>query len=480
VDKVIQEAFANVTGLGSQLARPVFADPSWIVCASESWDDVESNGSGADEMNKLLNILACDAEYADDPTCHALVAIYKASVMLTDTFPEGPKFANYLVTNWGDYPSWEEGAVTNVVQESMPPSAKIIRGNGLVMYGVCEAVRSVLLESPNQVGTGTCGWISSLGMLAVKAPAKALKMALRLTWTGRATPQLSFPCDYVLSDQFPGLVPYQDDGVWRPKQAVDFNLNYSSTCGGNPADCLAASGNPLNPFGLAGMWIQSLISGYLQDSLEQDCTNSLPGMFYPGESPEEHALVKGPQGQMDPETMWMCNAVIDPVGKGCTQLFNPQAVCASVDDDTCRDLAIRNPKIHPEDPMSQQAQFTQAILLIPSFTEDMLYDACASEAALLGIDAGSINGGSTEGKCDHQVALIACDHDADNYTIWTWGMRKYLTRADIFEPRYSLQDAAQKLGLSEEDLANYTSNASVFGGMFCTAILSDDITFATL
>ncbi|CAK0795401.1 unnamed protein product [Prorocentrum cordatum] len=143
----------------------------------------------------------------------------------------------------------------------MPPSANIIKGNGLVMCGVCEAVRSVLLESPNQVSIGTCGWISSLGMLSVRAPTKALKTALRLTWTGRATPQLIFPCDYVLSDLFPGLVPYQDDGVWRPKQAVDFNLNYSSTCGGNPADCLAAYGNPLNPFGLAGMWIQSLISG---------------------------------------------------------------------------------------------------------------------------------------------------------------------------------------------------------------------------
>ncbi|CAK0908261.1 unnamed protein product [Prorocentrum cordatum] len=228
------------------------------------------------------------------------------------------------------------------------------------------------------------------------------------------------------------------------------------------------------------MWIQSLISGYLQDSLEQDCTNSLPGMFYPGESPEEHALVSAPQGVMDPVTMWMCDAVIDPVGKGCTQLFNPQASCASVDDDTCRDLAIRNPKIYPEDPMSQQATITQAILNVPSFKEDMLYDACAFEVALLTIDSGPLKGEKLSGRCDHQVALIVCDHDADNYTMWTWVMRKYLTRAGIFEPRYSLQDAAQKLRLSEEDLPNYTSNASVLGGMFCTAILSDDITFATL
>ncbi|CAK0846544.1 unnamed protein product [Prorocentrum cordatum] len=142
VDKVIQETFANVTGLGTQLAHPVFADPSWIACASESWDNVTSNGSGAVEMNELLNIVACDAENAHDPTCHSLVATYKASVTLTDTFPEGPKFANYLVSNWGDYPSWDEGAVANVVQERMPPSAHVIKGNGLVMYEVCEAVRS--------------------------------------------------------------------------------------------------------------------------------------------------------------------------------------------------------------------------------------------------------------------------------------------------------------------------------------------------
>ncbi|CAK0795400.1 unnamed protein product [Prorocentrum cordatum] len=195
-------------------------------------------------------------------------------------------------------------------------------------------------------------------------------------------------------------------------------------------------------------------------------------MFYPGQGPEVHALVSAPQGQMDPETIWLFNAVIDPVGKGCTQFFNPQAVCASVDDDTCRDLAIRNPKIHPDDPMPQEAQVTQEILLVPSFTEDMFYDACASEVALLGIDAGPINGGNLSGMCNHQVALIACDHDADNDTIWTWGERKYLTSADIFEPRYSLQDTAQKLGLSEEDPANYTSNASVL----CNSIFYSIIT----
>lgn len=509
VDEVIEKAFANVTGLGKELARPVFKDPSWIICASESWDDIESNGSGTHEMNKLLNILACDAENADDPTCHALVATYKASVALTDTFPEGPKFANYLVTNWGDYPSWEEGAVEDVVQESMPPSAKVIKGNGLVMYGVCEAVRSVLLESPNQVGTGTCGWISSLGMLSVRAPAKALKMALRLTWTGRATPQLSFPCDYVLGDQYPGLVPYQDvvehpcetgdpacsnitgdrSLVWRPEQAAGFNLNFSSTCSGNPGDCLMAQGRPVNPFGLAGMWIQSLISGYLQDAEGKDCSNSsLPGIFYPGQSPEEHEFVEGPQGQMDPQTIWMCNAVIDPVGKGCTQLFNPQAACASYDDDTCRDLAIRNPAINPEDPKSMEADRIQQLLNRPSFTEDMLHKACASEVALLGIDAGHLNGGPLAGQCNHQVALLACDHDADNYTIWTWGERRYLTRADIFEPRYSLEEIVQSYcednssceDLTSQFVANSTSNASAFGGMFCTAILSDNITFATL
>ncbi|CAK0846543.1 unnamed protein product [Prorocentrum cordatum] len=243
----------------------------------------------------------------------------------------------------------------------------------------------------------------------------------------------------------------------------------------NPADCLVLYGSPLNTFGLAGMWIQSVISGCLQDVFEQDCTNSLPGIFYPGQSPEGHAPVNAPQGQMDPETMWICNAVIDPVGKGCTQLFNPQAVCANVDDDTFRDLAIRNPKIHPEDPMSQEAQVTQGILSVTSFTEDLLDDACASEVALLGIGAGQLVSGNFSGRCNHDVALIACVHD--NLDLGEKGApdEGRHPRASLFVSGYR----PEAIGLPEEDLANCTSNANVFGGVLCTAAPSGDIAPAT-
>lgn len=471
VDRILEKAFENVTSLGSVLAAPVPADPSWLECTSESWDEVEREHNQLEIMKELLNILGCDAQRKEDATCYALKATYTASLWLTDRFSQGPLLASYLVTNWGNYTSWETGAVLDVSYARMPPTARVVKGNGLVMYGVCEAVRTVLLQSPNQVNTGTCGWVSTLGALTAVAPAKALKMAVRLTWTARAAPQLPPPCGFI-SEQFPGLIPYIDGhGKIRPELAADMSWDWSYTCGGNPTDCKRQAVQPLSPAGVAGMWIYTSIMAYWQSQQNVSCAeaNGQPGLIYPNMTKTQFKDNTELHGQGPAQGLWSCNAQLDPVGKGCSIAFNEDALCGPLDSTACRENVLD----------LQQRNVPSKLFWVPSFTEKMLREACSAKVALVTLDAAPLQGGEPDGKCDHAVALVDCDHDADAYTMWTWGQRINLTRAQIVgKERYSLSFVAEKAGLSEAEVAEYARSTSAFGGCICGVILAQNISFA--
>jgi hypothetical protein len=386
--------------------------------------------------------LGCDSEYKGDATCLALEATWEASLALSHKFPEGPKFTNYMVTNWGKYPSWETGTVANVSQDTMPPSANVLQGNGPVMWGVCEAIAVVLTQSPNQAMTGTCGWTASLGALSVRAPAKALKMAVRLAWTGRAAPNLEVTCDHVLTDQFPGLVPYMDgEENWVPAWAADMPYtNSSRVCSGGKADCLRGNGMPGTPAGLEGMWVQSLQSANLQYMGTACSPDGPPGLTWPGQDPDEAAIATSWQGVGSGQVFWTCNQLIDPVGHSCKLLFNYDT-CSDLDNDTCYELATTSNASITEE--GSDAWVVQKLAPVPSFTEELLREACSYEVALVTLDSGPLEGEPEGLTCNHAVALIDCDWEGDNYTVWTWGLRKYLNRSQILGTPVTLEEWAE-------------------------------------
>merc|ERR1711988_1129329 len=91
-----------------------------------------------------------------DPTCHAVRAVAYSMHALREITSGGPKFANYSVSDWGKFPSWLDGSVTEVNHSAVPPSAKLVDPQGVSSYFVCDMVRTLLTQSPNQRLRGTC------------------------------------------------------------------------------------------------------------------------------------------------------------------------------------------------------------------------------------------------------------------------------------------------------------------------------------
>lgn len=359
----------------------------------------------------------------------------------------------------------------------MPPSADVLKRNGVVMWGVCEAAQTILTQSPNQALTTTCGWTASLGVLSVKAPAKAIKMALRLTWTGRAVPNLEFPCDHVMDDLFPGLVPYRGTkakgGVWYPSWAA--NMSY--------ATAIEPNGLPFNPAGLEGMWIDWLVSAnqqYLGNACPSD--KQLPGIIWPGQDPARNGVVEGAWNTWAGQILWSCNTLIDPVGQGCKLLYN-QDFCGESNDTECHELATSS---KPTGTLlgfteNSEALQLQAGLQIPSFTEDMLREACSYDVIMIILDDAPLKGEPPKYTCDHVVALIDCDWEGDNYTVWTWGEKRYLNRSQILGQPVTFEEFAAKAPDKVDLAKKYARNPNnSIRGIFCSATVTNDITFAQL
>eukprot|EP00913_Durusdinium_trenchii_P016857 g15847.t1 len=163
-------------------------------------------------MSNELGVEQYCEQHLQDNTCMAIKAAIGASLELKKRGVK-PRFANFALTRWGKYPSWTKGSVTVTEPDApnKPAVAQVHDAAGVVGYGVCNILRTILTHSVNQYGTGTCGSVAPLAALSWSAPAQAIKMSLRLFWVG--TMHKSFKvCDNIYDLQ-PGLVPLSNDKV---------------------------------------------------------------------------------------------------------------------------------------------------------------------------------------------------------------------------------------------------------------------------
>jgi len=169
------------------------------------------------------------------------------------------------------------------------------------------------------MSTGTCSWVASLGALSHKAPAVAIKLGLRLLWTGQITKSTGPACPKIFEQQ-PGLIPWEDEGHWRPPF---FSGNGQSACAGNEADCASSQGRPTQNVGLTFMWSQTQMSNWMAHNWNGCGPDARAGLLWPGQSKAEAAVATQNQGGGYSSMMWSCRSVLDPVKDSCRLLINP-------------------------------------------------------------------------------------------------------------------------------------------------------------
>ncbi|CAE8698145.1 unnamed protein product [Polarella glacialis] len=443
---VIDEAFKDVKGPGSFLETNMHTDNTWQICGTINWPSNPSIAPGTliykDMEEKLGIVQYCDPSTGsarDDATCKAIYGAQRAILQLVEQFPQGPKFVNASITDWGDYHSYIDGSVGPAVKDSMPPVAPVLNGNAASGWILCDIIRMVLTQSASQAGAGVCGWVAPLGALSRRAPAQAIKMLVRLMWTGRTSSKMSQPCPYIYEEQ-PGLVPYQDENGWVPRWFSGTDVH----CTGNSADCHAASGSPLQPAGATFAFTQSLQSSY-RASVGGSCDLHPAQLNYPGASKSFVATIKAVGGQFRYGSLWACNTVIDPVNQACKVIANPELrgplsaadfwtlfnypiepVKADEFDTKVKETVAKAGAAGEDVGQAVSAAITQlsasstwiatyfktildiyggdmqkALTLtdlsdtwdVPSFTEDMLASACKAELAFFQIDSAPLQGG---------------------------------------------------------------------------------------
>lgn len=333
IDDILEDIFKDVVHYGGYMESGIQLEDTWRVCTDIDWTATAASPDFDHTMQQLGFANECDSKtgkFRTDPTCLAIQAGAKATYKLERLFPAGPKFVNYLLVDWGQRPSWRQGTVL-VDNSQMPPNATVLDPNGANGYGFCDLVRTVLSQSANQMQSGTCGYVASLAALSHAAPAKAIKMGIRLMWTGRPTRLIELPCDYIF-EQKPGLVPFVDSsGNVRP---ADFGHNPEVACTGNAQDCQNGAGRPLQNAGVTFMWSQSLISSFSR-TLTKSCAADPAKLNYPGQSNEAKGFISDVQGQTGGSSLWACDAVIDPRGGTCDIEFN-HGICGELSDDECQ------------------------------------------------------------------------------------------------------------------------------------------------
>ncbi|CAE8585366.1 unnamed protein product [Polarella glacialis] len=325
--QVIDKAFKDVKGPGSFLQSNVHEDDAWQTCGKMNWPRLSIHRAWTynDMVEKLGMTQHCHPHTGsarDDATCKAIKAAQRAILQLSmgGKFPQGPKFVNASITAWGKYPSYIDGSVGPVAKDSMPPVAPILNGTAASGWILCDIVRTVLTQSANMAGAGVSSWVAPLGALSRRAPAQAIKMLVRLMWSGRATSQMSQPCPYIY-DQQPGLVPYQDQtGGWHPSS---FSSSADEHCFGHAVDCKAAFGLPLQPAGATFAFEQSLLSSF-RASVGGNCELHPSQLNYPGAPKSLTESMYTVQGQGNYGSLYACNAMIDPVNQACKLVVNSE------------------------------------------------------------------------------------------------------------------------------------------------------------
>eukprot|EP00930_Biecheleria_cincta_P087021 TRINITY_DN7628_c0_g1_i1.p1 TRINITY_DN7628_c0_g1~~TRINITY_DN7628_c0_g1_i1.p1 ORF type:complete len:657 (-),score=130.99 TRINITY_DN7628_c0_g1_i1:130-2100(-) len=339
---IIRSSFAGVDGGGSYLEENRHVDESWRKCGMVDWSvgrELAKASAAAMKNRKDLGLDDFCTEGTEnewDDTCHALRGVVLAMKRLAHRFPQGPKFHNAFVVDYGKYNSWRDGSVGEVNWTARPPAAAVLDASGILGYATCSIIRTVMTQSPRQYGAGVCSYMAPLAVIMEKAPAKALEMAVRLLWTGKLTPQLPAPCDYVY-DRQPGLVPFKDNGSWTPAAAADVYSSETVGCTGNAVDCSKAGGAPPQPVGLAYMWEAAAVSiGEVAHGAS--CQGRrINGLTYPGLSSDQLARNTNDQSGTPASMLYFCNELIDPRGKSCKLHFNNQA-CGGMPIPLCREF----------------------------------------------------------------------------------------------------------------------------------------------
>eukprot|EP00913_Durusdinium_trenchii_P021438 g20148.t2 len=367
-------------------------DATWQKCTSINWTKVASLDTvdgklqlpSVKAMLEELELDKCwcedgaapDAQCMDD-TCKAVRAAIEVATELAGS-EYSPVFANYSVTTWGYYPSWVIGSVHGLdYTQPMPVTVTLKFPKGVIGYAVCDLLRVILTQSADQMSTGTCSYVASLAALARHAPAKLIKVATRLFWTGMITPGLGQPCEGILHQQ-PGLVPFKTGNGWTP----DF---YGSAAGGqcfgNSADC--AKGNQ-------GGWYNSMV---------WECKNLL-------DIGEDSSC----QLVMNPE---------DKIIKYRSEAFEKGILGYNAQ----QEYVV--PKL-----LEEFAAPEHKILLdYVNFLLDFAYDKTRLISTNRGLPAfGNYGLPAKSYGCNHAVYLESCDEQANKYRIWTWGTTVELTK----------------------------------------------------
>lgn len=544
---VIEKHFHGIKDDGSYLESNRKADETWKECTSIDWSVSPSVSPGTKvftEMEKELGILEyCDpvtGKAPNNPTCLGIYATQAALVELASSF-EGPAFVNATVTKWGKYDSFAAGTISEVSYAyataspgaiySSPPEAFVRLKNGTTGFALCDIVRTVLTQSPNQYDSPSCSWQSQLAALSHKAPVRAMKMAVQLLWTGRANKHMDLPCSIVLQQQ-PGLVPWQNfaTGTWNPSDSPlprKPPITIEEACGNHPnkPDCVASyhSGQHL-PIGLVFEWYAGALSS-MNRAFTGDCTLPTPPLkLEPAlkmDPDDEEAACEG-VGTYPGHQLWFCNRVIDPLGGSCKVLWN-RDLCGPVGDAACeKAMFISVPPLQKfqlhhrmqelmsegEDPnewipkMAKNApggaELSSAILAIgegdvaksastwpwlmdamdtPSATEDMLRQACKAKFAVVAVYSKTFNqddliihAPKQNGSCGHSVALESCDFEKDQFMFVSWGKRFRATKNVLLGKPVPGPVSAENPALKGRGSQTFNS------GIICSFLIADDIT----
>lgn len=229
-------------------------------CSSVDWSKVSGSDSSTmtpvqDQLAELGILDKCpqDAEkkyQGDEATCKAVFAAIAATSKLNQKFPQGPVMLHYMKSNLPGqtFPSWGTSEDQNNVKANTG-------------FGVCDIIRTVLNKVNRQAGSQTCGPTSVLADLIVRAPAQAIKTAMKVMWEGKIPGYPAGPCSDIYSME-PGLI------------AAAGHKDCTS------ADCKASAGEGF-PAGIQGAWTQIAISSY---------NRQLNSGYYPEEEVCQHDL----------------------------------------------------------------------------------------------------------------------------------------------------------------------------------------------
>ncbi|CAE7669287.1 unnamed protein product [Symbiodinium sp. CCMP2456] len=326
VEAILDVYFKDINMTGGRIAKAIRFEHTWAACANVDWtqeaSEYDSTGR-LTEMRKRLGVDAYCAKNKTDVTCLAI---------------------------------------------------EVLDGTGVVGYGVCSILRTVLTGSPNQQRQGTCGWVSSLGALSWAAPAQAIKMGMRLFWTGTMLKSIKTCAN--IYDLQPGLVPLaRGDEISLKSEARVLCYKRCHT---------SEEWVPVQASGLTAMWTYALMSSFLEHP--QGC---------PGQNIDQNLAV-------------------------CKRLISPDCDIAYLDD--------RGDSVALE----RACKVVENEGVVLTCVDGRPLAAASQIPSRPGLVVGGLLAKFGVGEqCNHMTYLQSCDPEGDSYAIWSWGGARYLTKENL-------------------------------------------------